>query len=205
MEPEPWFADVLPKLDLGPLSIEFDEIEPEDSAADAYLTLRWNGRGVPFVAEVKNARDLRTLRYTVVQARKWAEETGRQPLVVPYLNDDWLAFLRSERVSGLVIEYVEARFPERPRTVVYGVQLPEDAASAPAARFGASVLDSEDPVTCTGAPQTCSLAGDNSAVIQAKVVERSDDSAIAEVTLYEEVGDEVFRFVRLELSRRMGS
>jgi hypothetical protein len=102
MEPEPWFADVLPKLDLGPLSIEFDEIEPEDGAADAYLTLRWNGRGVPFVAEVKGARDLRTLRYAVVQARRWAEETGRQPLVVvPYLNDEWLAFLRSERVSGL--------------------------------------------------------------------------------------------------------
>ena len=102
MEPEPWFADILPKLDLGPLRIELEEIEPESSPADAYLALRWDGQGVPFVAEVKNARDLRTLQSAVVQARRWAEDTGREPLVVvPYLNDDWLAFLRSEGVSGI--------------------------------------------------------------------------------------------------------
>ncbi|MEX2470913.1 MAG: hypothetical protein WEA34_01945 [Gemmatimonadota bacterium] len=101
MEIESWFADTLPKLDLGPLCIELQEIEPQ-GAADAYVILRWEGEGVPFVAEVKNARDLRALQHAVVQARRWAEGTGREPLVVvPYLNDDWLAYLREEGVSGL--------------------------------------------------------------------------------------------------------
>jgi len=62
------------------------------------LVRRWHAEGrVPFVAEFKNARDLRTLRSAVHQARRWAEDTKREPVVVvPYLSDDWLAFLRSE-------------------------------------------------------------------------------------------------------------
>jgi hypothetical protein len=101
MESEQVFADTLSGLDLGPLRIELDEIVPP-GGADAYLTLRWEGDRVPFVAEFKNARDLRTLQYAVRQARRWAQETKREPLVVvPYLNDDWLSFLRSEGTSGL--------------------------------------------------------------------------------------------------------
>lgn len=95
------FAETLCGLDLGPLRVELDEIEPP-GGVDAYLTVRWDGDRVPFVAEFKNARDLRTLHYAVRQARRWADETKREPLVVvPYLNDDWLSFLRSEGMSGI--------------------------------------------------------------------------------------------------------
>lgn len=101
MEAELIFAETLAELDLGPLRVEPEEIEPL-GGADAYLTLRWEGDRVPFVAEFKNARDLRTLQYAVRQARQRADETGREPLVVvPYLNDDWLSFLRSEGMSGI--------------------------------------------------------------------------------------------------------
>lgn len=101
MEAEFTFAETLSGLDLGPLDVEPEEIESQ-SGADAYLTLRWEGDRVPFVAEFKNARDLRTLQYAFRQARRWADETGRAPLVVvPYLNDDWLAFLRSEGMNGI--------------------------------------------------------------------------------------------------------
>lgn len=95
------FTETLSGLDLGPLRVEFDEIEPP-GGADAYLTLVWEEERAPFVAEFKNARDLRTLQYAVGQARRWAEDSEREPLiVVPYLNDSWLSFLRSERVSGI--------------------------------------------------------------------------------------------------------
>lgn len=95
------FAETLPALDLGPLRVEVGELEPP-GGADAYLILIWEGDRVPFVAEFKNARDLRTLEYAVRQARQRAQGTTREPLVVvPYLNDDWLAFLRSEGMSGL--------------------------------------------------------------------------------------------------------
>jgi len=95
------FAGTLSGLDLGPLSVELEEIEPP-SGADAYLTLIWEGDRVPFVAEFKNVRDLRTLQYAVGQARRWANDTRREPLVVvPYLNDDRLSFLRSEGMSGI--------------------------------------------------------------------------------------------------------
>lgn len=101
MEDELVFAETLSGLDLGPLRIELEELEPL-GGADAYLTVRWDGDRVPFVAEFKNARDLRTLQYAVRQARRWADETRREPLVVvPYLNDDWLSFLRSEGMSGI--------------------------------------------------------------------------------------------------------
>lgn len=95
------FAETLPALDLGPLRVEIEKLEPP-GGADAYLILTYEDDRVPFVAEFKNARDLRTLEYAVRQARQWAKGTTREPLVaVPYLNDDWLAFLRSERMSGL--------------------------------------------------------------------------------------------------------
>ncbi len=98
---EPTFAETLSELDLGPLRVEIEEIEPSDGA-DAYLILIWEDDRVPFVTKFKNARDLRTLQYAVRQARRWAEDTKRKPLVVvPYLNDDWLAFLRSEGMSGM--------------------------------------------------------------------------------------------------------
>lgn len=101
MEAELVFPETLSELDLGPLRVEPEDIEPQ-GGADAYLTLRWEGRRVPFVAEFKNARDLRTLQHAVRQARQWADKTGREPLVVvPYLNDDWLSFLRSEGMSGI--------------------------------------------------------------------------------------------------------
>jgi hypothetical protein len=95
------FAETLPELDFGPLQIEVEELEPPDGA-DAYLIVTWDGDRVPFVAEFKNARDLRTLRSAVHQARGWAEDTKREPVVVvPYLSDDWLAFLRSEGMSAV--------------------------------------------------------------------------------------------------------
>ncbi|TVP55377.1 MAG: hypothetical protein EA351_10880 [Gemmatimonadales bacterium] len=95
------FAEALSELDLGPLRVEIEELEPA-GGGDAFFILAWEGDRVPFVAEFKNARDLRTLQYAVRQARRWAEETKREPLVVvPYLNDDWLGFLRSERMSAI--------------------------------------------------------------------------------------------------------
>ncbi len=101
MTSEPTFAEMLPALDLGPLRVEIEKLEPP-GGADAYLILIYEDDRVPFVAEFKNARDLRTLEYAVRQAHQWAKGTTREPLVVvPYLNDDWLAFLRSERMSGL--------------------------------------------------------------------------------------------------------
>ena len=101
MEDELAFAETLSGLDLGPLRVDIKEIEPP-GGADAYLTLIWEGDRVPFVAEFKNARDLRTLQYAVGQARRWANDTKRAPLVVvPYLTDDRLSFLRSEGMSGI--------------------------------------------------------------------------------------------------------
>jgi hypothetical protein len=101
MEAELAFAETLSGLDLGPLRVELDELEPP-GGADAYLTLIWEGDRVPFVAEFKNARDLRTLQYAAGQARRWASDTQREPLVVvPYLTDDRLSFLRSEGMSGI--------------------------------------------------------------------------------------------------------
>lgn len=101
MTAEPTSVDTLPELDLGPLRVEIEDPAPS-SGADADLILVWEGDRVPFVAAFKNARDLRTLQHAARQARRFAEGTGREPLVVvPYLNDDWLAFLRSEGVSGL--------------------------------------------------------------------------------------------------------
>jgi hypothetical protein len=100
---EDWlgFAETISGLDLGPLRVELDEIEPL-GGADAYLTLIWEGDRVPFVAEFKNARDLRTLQYAVGQARRWANDANLAPLVVvPYLTDDRLSFLRSEGMSGI--------------------------------------------------------------------------------------------------------
>jgi hypothetical protein len=95
------FADVLAELDLGPLLVEVEQLDPP-GGGDAHLILIWDGDRVPFVAEFKNARDLRTLQYTVRQALRWADRSKREPLVVvPYLNDDWLAFLRTERMSGI--------------------------------------------------------------------------------------------------------
>jgi hypothetical protein len=101
MTTQPPFAEALSEADFGPVRIEVEKLEPP-GGPDALLILLWEDDAVPFVAEFKNARDLRTLRSAVLQARRWAEGTGREPLVVvPYLNDDWLAFLRSERMSGI--------------------------------------------------------------------------------------------------------
>lgn len=95
------FAEILYELDLDPLRVEAEEIDLEGDA-DAFLTIVWEGAPVAFVAEFKNARDLRTVEYGARQVRRWAEETGREPLlVVPYLNDDWLSFLRSEGMNGI--------------------------------------------------------------------------------------------------------
>jgi hypothetical protein len=95
------FVETLDELDLGPLSVEIEKLEPP-GGADAYLSLVWEGDPVRFVAEFKDARDRRTLQDAVRRARQWAEGTNREPLVVvPYLNDDWLDFLRSEGMSGL--------------------------------------------------------------------------------------------------------
>jgi len=76
-------------------------VEPS-RRVDAYLTMRWGDDYQRFAVEFKQARVLRDLRNAVWQARKSAEDTGRQMLiVVPYLNDQALALLRDERVSGL--------------------------------------------------------------------------------------------------------
>lgn len=98
---KPSFERALSEASLGPLRIEVKQLDPP-GGADALLTLLWDGDAVPFVAEFRNARDLRTLQSTVIQARRRAEEGEREPIVVvPYLNDDWLAFLQSERMSGI--------------------------------------------------------------------------------------------------------
>lgn len=95
------FPEALLDLDLGPLTVRIEEIQPP-GGADAFLSLGWEGDDVPFAAEYKDVRDLRTLRSASVQARRWAAESARQPLVVvPYLSDDWLAYLRAERMNGI--------------------------------------------------------------------------------------------------------
>lgn len=95
------FVETLSGLDLRPLRVEVEAIDLPGQA-DAYLTICWMGDCEPFVAEFKNARDLRTLQYATGQARRWAQDSKREPLVVvPYLNDDWLAFLQSEQMSGI--------------------------------------------------------------------------------------------------------
>lgn len=78
------FAKTLDELDLGPLSVEIEKLEPP-GGADAYLSLVWEGDPVRFVAEFKDARDRRTLQNAVRRARQWAEGTNREAVPEPGL------------------------------------------------------------------------------------------------------------------------
>lgn len=95
------YATALVDLDLGPLSVIVEDVSPS-TGADLLLLLDWDGDPSPFVAECKNARDLRSLQRAIDQARASAKLTRRYPVViVPYLNDDWLVHLRSQQMSGI--------------------------------------------------------------------------------------------------------
>ena len=95
------FSAALLDLDLGPLQVEVESDEPSRRGG-AYLTLRWGQTPERFAVEFKQARALRDVRNAAWQARSRAAETGRRALlVVPFLNDEALAFLEAEGVSGL--------------------------------------------------------------------------------------------------------
>jgi hypothetical protein len=101
MTAPPLSVVTLAALDLGPLSVEAEGIEPLDNSPFS-MTLVWEGARAPFVGVFRNARDLRGLQSAVVEARRRAADAALNPVVVvPYLNDDWLSFLRSERMGGM--------------------------------------------------------------------------------------------------------
>ncbi len=98
---QPTFPDSLRSLDLGPLAVEVKRNDPEASA-DARLRLTWGDASETFAVTYRQARVLRDLRNAVWQIRERSEAGGGWPLlVVPYLNDDALAFLQREGVSGM--------------------------------------------------------------------------------------------------------
>lgn len=101
MNAAPDFPAALLDLDLGPLEVEVEAARPA-RGLDASLTLRWGSEAEPFAVAFRQARALRDVRNAAWQVRERAAETRRQALlVVPYLNDDALAFLQAEGVSGL--------------------------------------------------------------------------------------------------------
>lgn len=72
------------------------------AAAALFVDVAWESDRFEFAAEAKTRSTPRVIQDAVHQARRWALETGRLPMVVvPYLAEQRLDFLAEEGVSGL--------------------------------------------------------------------------------------------------------
>lgn len=95
-------------INLPPLVVRLTEINPRIGAngrslrADAFVDVRWDEQVFPFVAEIEAQATPKTFRNAVIQARSFAEQSDRRPLVItPYLAPERLRELEAGQVSGL--------------------------------------------------------------------------------------------------------
>lgn len=97
--------DALRQTDFGPIKLEIEQREVATTGTkkvDAFVVLWWGSESKKFVAEVKKARSMRDIRNSVWQLGLHKDQTGRNPLlIVPYLTDAALKYLKEEKVSAL--------------------------------------------------------------------------------------------------------
>ena len=75
---------------------------PGRASADFAVSVAWGSERWEFAAEAKMRNTPRALEDALRQARRWAAETGRLPMViVPYLGEKRIERLEEEGVSGL--------------------------------------------------------------------------------------------------------
>jgi len=97
--------DSLPRVDLGPCTVELREREPRltsRAVPDALIAVRWGDRECVFVCEAKSRSAPRPLEEATAQAAHYAALSGLPPLVVvPFLGPESLARLECAGVSGI--------------------------------------------------------------------------------------------------------
>jgi hypothetical protein len=75
---------------------------PGRAGADFFVSVAWGTERFEFAVEAKVRSTPRVLDEALRQARRWASESGRLPMVVvPYLGEKRIERLEEEQVSGL--------------------------------------------------------------------------------------------------------